>query len=108
MNAYVRHDYLRRMVEVTLYDRGPVGYDSIYRVTDDGRLRRDTIPEGQSDVEPTYVLPVDAFEAIIREGSGIVPPSDATHAALTDAKAVRDRLMSLVESEWQSRQLERR
>jgi hypothetical protein len=46
---------------------------------------------------PTLHLPAGALHALMLSAGDILPPSAALDVALTDAKAVRDRLLVLVE-----------
>jgi len=57
-------------------------------------LRR--YPRNES-IPPSFFIPSEALEALVKEASGILPPSEATVEALNDTREVRDRLLTLVE-----------
>jgi hypothetical protein len=49
--------------------------------------------------KPTIVLNRDMWEAIMKEAVGAFPSDDA----IKDARQMRDRLLKMIESEWQAR-----
>lgn len=49
--------------------------------------------------EPSLTLPGEVFQALMAEGSDILPPSAAQARHLEDAIKVRDRLLTLVEKD---------
>jgi hypothetical protein len=59
---------------------------------------------GWTDVDPnadtpvSFRIPEQALEALVSEASSILPASDATVEHLADTRAVRDRLLTLVEA----------
>lgn len=104
MNVHIEKDWIRRTVKVWVYEPGLRGVGTLWQRAGDNWTRIH-VHEGETPLTaPTFDMPQEMFEAIVKEGSGLVPPSDATHAALTDTKAVRDRLLSLVGAAWEGRQ----
>lgn len=53
-------------------------------------------PEGPAP-PPSLRLPTEALEALLAEAAELTPPTPATVEHLADARATRDRLLSLVE-----------
>lgn len=110
VRAHVERNWLTRQINIWLYDQAG-RFTITYAIGAEGELvgiKHEDDGMGKLPDRPTLSLPQEAFEAIVKEGAGIVPPSEATHDALVDARAQRDRLLAMVESEWASRQLERR
>lgn len=58
---------------------------------------------GTKPETPTIRLDRLVWESIVRAAVGPAPSDDAVQ----DARKVRDRLLAMVESEWQSRQLDK-
>lgn len=54
------------------------------------------VPFG-AEPEPSLVLPSEALEALVAAGADHLPPSSAQAEHLADTRAVRDRLLTLVE-----------
>lgn len=94
IRARIEDDFPRRGVKVWVYrdDSRP----AVLRLDETGLERWDELAIGV-DVEPTLVLPEAALAAIVAEAGNVLPPSAATDRHLTDAVAVRDRLLTLVE-----------
>ena len=78
-----------------VYEYGPVGGGVCGLRWDEGR----PLASGASlrDVPPTLVLPYEIVEALIAADDPTLNPRNAGAEHLKDARAVRDRLLSLVE-----------
>jgi hypothetical protein len=87
--------------DVYVFDRvpeGSVGPDTIYRVNGDTWTLE---PAGDRDIstglpKPSFSLPRDVMEAMLKQSKRLVPGLDRDDA-VADARAVRDRLLTLVE-----------
>ena len=98
MNVYVNDNVYTRQIEIFIRDAGGREYE-FYRVYGDQEIHR--VEPGERS-EPYLTLEYDVWQAIMREVLGPTP----THDILKDTRQVRDRLLTMVESEWTSRQLE--
>ena len=88
---YLYVEYQNARVPVTL-DDGKFIYDS-----------KKTAQVGQ-EVPATLFIPDEFYEAIRMAMVGEAIDNDDT---IADARRIRDRLLHMVETEWQSRQLEK-
>jgi len=61
--------------------------------------------EGTHPPNPSYTFDKPVWEAIMKEAIGT--GSGANDDAVKDARNTRDRLLSMIETEWQSKQLEK-
>lgn len=91
-----RKDFVKDLYDVYLWDQEFTGRHFYMKYHGDGVWSHEEILEGGLIV-PTFSLPAPLLEAIAREVSGIIPPTEATTEHLKDARAVRDRLLTLVE-----------
>lgn len=95
MNVRLERDWARMGYAVTFYERDPL---RVLRIDGDG-WRWEEIDAAETP-SPTLFLPPDAMEALLGEAEKVIPASHATERHLSDAIAVRDRLLDLVESGW--------
>jgi hypothetical protein len=86
---------------VWLYDRVGHRQLAMYHIDADGTMKHELVDANATFPDaPTFRLPPEALEALLREASNVLPASDATVAHLADAVATRDRLLALVETGW--------
>lgn len=100
MRAIIERDYAASIYRIyLLVDQGPQTHALI--IDQDGQ--RNYVPvEWGAKAPPFMILDYEAYEAIMREALGPTPTDDV----LWDTRNMRDRLLTMVESEWKSRQLE--
>lgn len=82
-------------LDVYLFDNFD-GKTFIYNL--DGSVREE-LDHGGTSPEPTVTLDEDTLAAIVAAGADILPPDRAQAAHLADAIQVRDRLLTMVETE---------
>lgn len=86
-------DVLRDMVNIYVVNKAHT-YAALFSYS--GRVEWVPYPEG--DEPPvTLRLPPNVLAAIVAEAAELRPPTQATVEHLNDARAVRDRLLALVE-----------
>lgn len=100
IDVHVEYEHIADAFAVTIYSRVAGGI-IIHRPDEQGWIRPDfeTTPDNVQ-VEPSLHLPRQVVEALVEKATGKLRPSDATLDALTDAREVRDRLLTLVEEGW--------
>lgn len=106
MKAHVYFNYARMGYEIFLYEER--GSDRISYSFEDGYLGRRTIDPPVAygeEMKPTMFLDGHVYDALRSAMIGDVLDNDN---AYEDMKRVRDRLLVMIESEWQSRQLEKK
>jgi hypothetical protein len=96
VNVHIERDWLRLGYSITFFERHPT---RVMRLSELGATW-EAVEEGAAPTEPTLHLPADALEALLAEAEKVIPASHATERHLTDAVAVRDRLLTLVEEGW--------
>lgn len=96
MRCHIERDWSRDAVKVWLYQPGRDMNAQVIGIADDGYLTMQNFEPGQ-DAPPSFILPTEALEALVKAGSDVLPPSDATVDALQDARAVRDQALGMVE-----------
>lgn len=99
MKARIEYDWARGdWWKVWLYrPAGPNLTAQVIGVGEDGHLLMRNIEDGAALPAPSFILPGQALEALVREATKVLPPSDATVDALKDAREMRDRLLAMVE-----------
>lgn len=102
MRCQLRPAVLMDAVDITLYQ--PLG-NGRARVWQPAAADADW-GGGWVDVDPSladppisFRIPVDALEALVDEAASIAKPSQATVDHLADVRAVRDRLLTVVEAQ---------
>lgn len=105
MNAWLERDWARAGYHLYLYQerpnyRVPISYDGERFVYD----RNATVQVGEN-LPPTFFIPDEFYTAIRAAMIGEAIDNDD---ALKDTRTIRDRLLAMIESEWQSRQLEKK
>jgi len=105
MKAYIHDNWPKYGVDIYLYQ----DYQNtrIPYLLEDGRFifdDKNAVPTG-SVLTPTLFIPREFYEAIRTAMIGEAIDNDD---ALADTRRIRDRLLAMVESEWQSRQLEKK
>lgn len=98
MKAHIEQDWMRRGFKVWLYE--PLGQGRTVRVVgfdERGEVLLQNF-EDTADIPPSFVLREDMLKALLDEAAGVLPPSEATSEHLADARAIRDRLLALVEA----------
>lgn len=98
MKARIEREWTRDAVKVWLYQPGPNMTAQVVAIQPDGELLLHNVEGGGVLPAPSFVLPTAALEALVREASGVLPPSETTVDAMRDARATRDRLLALVEA----------
>lgn len=94
MKAIVVRDPVRDRHNVYLYVDGPRGRIAITLA--DGLFRYEDVPEG-GEMPVAISLPSDGLQAIVDAATKVLPVDVGMAAALDDTRAVRDRLLTLVE-----------
>jgi hypothetical protein len=97
MNVHIERDWLNDGYSISFFERHPT---RVMRRSEQGIITWESVDDGADPVEPTFRLPADALEALLAEAEKVIPASHATERHLTDAVAVRDRLLALVEEGW--------
>jgi len=69
---------------------------ALLRMKPDGMWEWKKLEGTAEPVSPTLTFPGDVFNALITEGTDILPPSAATERHLADAIKVRDQLLALL------------
>lgn len=99
MRAAIVDNPATRQVEIYL-----IGHNESQAATyDDGLVWHPW--EMGTQPPPFLKIEWEAWEAIIREVFGVSNPGED---AIKDARQVRDRLLTMIEVEWNSRQLEQK
>jgi hypothetical protein len=105
VKVHLHFNHARYGYEIYLYDERGTGRIP-YSFNEKGYLGSKTGDEvgyGE-ETPPTMFLDGYAYDALREAMIGEVIESDD---ALRDARTIRDRLLTMVETEWQSRQLEK-
>jgi hypothetical protein len=87
-------------VDIWFYDHDPVEGNAlvVYRPSGEGTMwDREIVPNGAEMPSPSLSIPNDALEAIVAAGADHLPPSSAQAEHLADVRAVRDRMLTIVE-----------
>ena len=105
MKAYISDNWPRRGVDIYLYQ----DYQNTripYLLRDDRFVFDDSkAVEVGMELPPTLFIPHEFYEAIREAMIGeAIDKDDALH----DARRIRDRLLTMIETEWQSKQLEQK
>lgn len=95
MNVRLERNWMRMGYDVTFYERSPLRVMRLGELGPTWETVNETV-----DAAPTLHLPGDALEALLAEAEKVIPASHATERHLSDAVAVRDRLLALVEEGW--------
>jgi hypothetical protein len=99
MKAHIEWGWSTGAMHVFLFERGP---DRYFTVGEDGYLvAHEYRPEATNEARPALILEREILEVLLRASAEKVPPSDATVDALKDTRAVRDRLLAMVERAYQ-------
>jgi hypothetical protein len=96
VKVHIERDWMSRSLRVWFYESARENGATLIKVKGSDALERVEVPAGVHP-EPSLVLPEDFVEALIREASDVLPPSDATSAHLSDARSTRDRLLAMIE-----------
>ena len=104
MKAHIERDWPRGGYNLYLFHQGQ-NYKIPFLLIDNrfDADPRDKIQDG-AILPPTLFIPDEVYEPLRKAMVGEAIDSDD---ALRDTRQVRDRLLGMVESEWQSRQLEK-
>lgn len=95
MRVEVEREPATRMVKVWVLQDGRAGRGTAWTPLGDGPEWTEVHPG--SEVPTSLRLPEEVWAAIVAAGSDVPVPSRAQHDHLTDAVAVRDRLLTMVE-----------
>lgn len=93
MQVEIKQTPMRFGFDVYLYRNRPEGGAVIYNL--DGS-EREVVASG-TEPEPSFQIDDAVLAGLVAAGSDVLPPSAAMAKHLTDATAVRDRLLGLVE-----------
>lgn len=96
MKAEVERCAVSYASDVWLYTRDTDGI-TIYNL--DGSVR-ERLPAGAKKPEPSFTFGDEVLRVLIAEASDVLPPDRAQAEHLKDTISVRDRLLSLVEKQW--------
>jgi hypothetical protein len=91
-------NFVNDSYRVWIYERSPT---RVMQRAAGGGWRFDPFDESELP-PPTLELPEDALRALLEEAGKVLPATHATERHLQDAIAVRDRLLNLVESGWET------
>jgi hypothetical protein len=95
VNVYLEKNPIRDAVDIWLFERIDSGA-RILRLAGPDTWQFEEVP-GPERGEPTLTLRTDWAEALSGALGDVLPPSAAVAAHLLDARAVRDRLLAIVE-----------
>lgn len=101
MKALVIHRPERDDFAIYLYSEGAGGSRFGYVPGEHGHFKWVETPEG-GELPVTLRLPPEAMEALVKAATEVMPVDAGMAAALADTKAVRDRMISLVEAAMRS------
>lgn len=84
MKARIEREWTRDAVKVWLYQPGPNMTAQVVSIQPDGELLMVNVEENATLPAPSFILPTAALEALVKEASGILPPSETTVDAMRD------------------------
>lgn len=96
MKALVIHRAERADFAIYLYSEGAGGSRFGYVPGEDGNFKWVETPE-RGELPVSFRLPPEAMEALVKAAADALPVDAGMAAALDDTRAVRDRLLALVE-----------
>jgi hypothetical protein len=98
MNVKVEHEWQRDGFAVWIFRRGPGTIRLLQQGEGPFSERWEDHPsEADAPLEPTFRIPAEAAEELVRELSKLKPPSEAQAVHLADARAERERMAGWLE-----------